>query len=62
MIEELDVEVTDDDEVPFNDNPRAPAWLIWLACRLHAGAASLSECADVFEWLGVDRTRQAVDN
>jgi len=49
VIEELDIEVTDDVEVPFMRKPRAPAWLIWLACRLYAGAASLSECADVLE-------------
>jgi hypothetical protein len=49
MIEELDVEVTDDEEVPFMERPHTPVWLIWLACRLNAGAASLSECANVLE-------------
>jgi transposase-like protein len=62
MLDEVDVEVTDDEEVPFIEEPCTPAWLIWLACRPHAGAASLSECADVLEWFGVNRTRQAVEN
>ena len=62
MLGELEVEVTDSEEVPFMEKPRTPAWLIWLACRLHAGSTSLSECADVLDWFGVDRTRQAVNN
>jgi putative transposase len=62
MIEELDVEVSDSVDVPFLKKPRTPAWLIQLACRLHAGSASLAECADVLEWFGIDRTRQAVNN
>ena len=61
MIEELDVEVTDSTEVPFLEEPRTPSWLIWLACRLHACSTSLSECADVLEWFGVDRRRQSVN-
>ena len=62
MLEKLDVEVTNSPEVPFMEKPRTPAWLIWLACRLHAGSASLAETADVVEWFGVDRTRQTVEN
>ena len=62
MLGELEVEVTDSEGVPFMEKPRTPAWLIWLACRLHAGSTSLSECADVLDWFGVDRTRQAVNN
>lgn len=61
MIEELDVEVEDSETVPFLVEPRTPAWLIWLACRLHAGSTSLAECADILAWFGVDRTRQAVN-
>ena len=62
MLEELNIEVTNSPEVPFMEKPRTPAWLTWLACRLHAGSALLAEAADVIEWFGVDRTRQTVEN
>jgi putative transposase len=39
---------------------RTPAWLIRLACDAHSAAASLAECRDLLEWLGVSRTRATI--
>jgi len=57
---ELPLDPTDSSDVAFLKDESTPAWLVRLACAVHAASASLSECSDLLAWFGVDRTRQAV--
>ncbi|WP_433627790.1 IS6 family transposase [Halomicrococcus sp. NG-SE-24] len=64
MFEELQVDVTGSSDVEFldSDRTRTPAWLIRLACAVHAGAASLAECRDLCKWFGVERRRATIQH